>query len=822
MNPEFSFDAGDELGSSGPQVPWEFAEAKGLLEQEHKEQKTTTLDAKIKAQRTRLSKHKSTSRPVEKEQQVIYGDESDDASELDTNGEVEDASDVDDVNIARAEAAAAANAGNCMQDDDDDAADEEESSASELEERAERSLGASTRPLSDDEEENFGTRPLANGKPATKVKGKANSKPAAFFSTPDGVQFSAKSFNELHLSRPLLKACTALGYGIPTPIQAACIPLALSGRDVCGSAITGGGKTAAFALPMLERLLYRPKRVPAVRAVVLTPTRELAVQVHGMIQKLAQFTDVRACLIVGGLSVKAQEAALRTQPDIVVATPGRMIDHLHNTASVGLEDLAILILDEADRLLEMGFREEIKEVVRMCPKRRQTMLFSATLTDEVDALVQLSLSNPVRLSADAATVRPRTLSEEVVRVRADRATDREAMLLALCTRTFKSHTIVAHRLRIVFGLAGLRAGELHGNMTQAMRLEALEAFRRGETDFLIATDVAARGLDILGVRSVLNFDAPRTLTHYIHRVGRTARAGNDGCAVTFIQEEDRPLLKQMMKRAGRQLQSRVVPLQAVNVWRGKIENMARDIDGVLRQEREEKDMRVAEMEANKAANLIEHEEEIYARPAKSWFQTKKQKDELLKAAKESVVPKTSNGVNRSDADAAKAKANKKRQREKDKHMTRKQRRRKEALEAEQDEAGASEDEEGLANGNRARNNVLGKVRAVKGRERKQRVGLAVGPDPAKEQKGQDKKKKLKRKREAATAPATNGEALAADQPHAEDNASLPTLATSRGSGGTDLPTTVASTYAPKKPVKRVKPGAPSKRSFKSKAKYKRR
>ncbi|KAF6164018.1 hypothetical protein GIB67_028722 [Kingdonia uniflora] len=321
----------------------------------------------------------------------------------------------------------------------------------------------------------------------------------SFFASSVGTSFHANSFMELNLSRPMLRACEALGYHKPTPIQAACIPLALTGRDICGSAITGSGKTAAFTLPVLERLLFRPKRLNAIRVLVLTPTRELAAQVHSMIEKLAQFTDIRCCLVVGGLSTKMQEVALRSMPDIVVATPGRMIDHLRNSKSVGLEDLAVLILDEADRLLELGFSAEIRELVRVCPKRRQTMLFSATMTEEIDELIKLSLTKPLRLSADPSTKRPATLTEEVIRIRRMREVNQEAVLLSLCSKTFTAKVIIfsgtkqaAHRLKILFGLAGLKAAELHGNLTQVQRLDALELFRRQQVEFLIATDVAAR------------------------------------------------------------------------------------------------------------------------------------------------------------------------------------------------------------------------------------------------------------------------------------------------------------------------------------------
>ncbi|KAK6793029.1 hypothetical protein RDI58_012110 [Solanum bulbocastanum] len=509
-----------------------------------------------------------------------------------------------------------------------------------------------------------------------------------FFASSEGVTFHANSFIELHISRPLLRACEALGYSKPTPIQAACIPLALTGRDICGSAITGSGKTAAFALPTLERLLYRPKNRPAIRVLILTPTRELAVQVHSMIGKLAQFMpDIRCCLVVGGLSTKVQEAALRTMPDIVVATPGRMIDHLRNSMSVDLDDLAVLILDEADRLLELGFSAEIRELVRLCPKRRQTMLFSATMTEEVDELINLSLNKPLRLSADPSTKRPATLTEEVVRIRRMREGNHEAVLLALCTKTFTSKVIVfsgtklaAHRLKIIFGLLGFKAAELHGNLTQAQRLDALELFRRQEVDFLIATDVAARGLDIIGVQTVINFACPRDLTSYVHRVGRTARAGREGYAVTFVTDNDRSLLKAIVKRAGSRLKSRIVAEQSITKWAQVIEQLEDQVSAVMQEEREEMALRKAEMEANKAENMIAHRDEIYSRPKRTWFVTEKEKKLVQKAAKENAAAKENGSESKvmSAEQAEDLKMKEKRKREREKNLPRKKRRKLEA------------------------------------------------------------------------------------------------------------------------------------------------
>ncbi|EYU38793.1 hypothetical protein ABFS82_03G071400 [Erythranthe guttata] len=509
----------------------------------------------------------------------------------------------------------------------------------------------------------------------------------SFFAPAEGVSFHANSFLELHLSRPLVRACEALGYSKPTPIQASCIPLALAGRDICGSAITGSGKTAAFALPTLERLLYRPKNRPAIRVLILTPTRELAVQIHSMIGKLSQFmSDIRCCLVVGGLSTKVQEAALRTLPDIVVATPGRMIDHLRNSMSVHLDELAVLILDEADRLLELGFSAEIHELVKMCPKRRQTMLFSATMTEKIQELIKFSMNKPSSIEADPFTKRPAALTEEVVRIRRTREGNHEAVLFALCSKTFTSKVIIfsgtkkaAHRLKILFGLAGFKAAELHGDLTQAQRLDALEIFRRQEVDFLIATDVAARGLDIIGVQTVINFECPRDLTSYVHRVGRTARAGREGYAVTFVTDEDRSLLKAIIKRAGSRLKSRIVSETSIKKWSQMIEQMEDRVSSIFQEEREEMALRKAEMEATKAENMIAYKDRIYSRPKRTWFVTEKEKNLVAKAAKDAMGINKGSGHEAISAEQAETlKMKEKRKREREKNLPRKKRRKLEA------------------------------------------------------------------------------------------------------------------------------------------------
>jgi ATP-dependent RNA helicase DDX27 len=283
----------------------------------------------------------------------------------------------------------------------------------------------------------------------------------------------SSSFQGMSLSRPILRGLAAVGFSQPTPIQAKTIPVALLGKDVVGGAVTGSGKTAAFIVPVLERLLYRPKKVPTSRVAILMPTRELAIQCHAVATKLASHTDIKFCLAVGGLSLKVQEAELRLRPDVIIATPGRFIDHMRNSASFTVDTLEILVLDEADRMLEAGFADELNEILTTIPKSRQTMLFSATMTSSVDNLIRVGLNRPVRLMVDAQKQTVRTLIQEFIRLRPGRETKRMGYLLYLCANIYTDRVIVffrqkkeAHRARVVFGLSSLKATELHGSMSQ--------------------------------------------------------------------------------------------------------------------------------------------------------------------------------------------------------------------------------------------------------------------------------------------------------------------------------------------------------------------
>ena len=284
---------------------------------------------------------------------------------------------------------------------------------------------------------------------------------------------SSSSFQNMSLSRPILRGLAAVGFAEPTPIQTKTIPVALLGKDVVGGAVTGSGKTAAFIIPILERLLYRPKKVPTSRVGILMPTRELAVQCFNVAKKLASFTDVTFCQLVGGFSLREQENVLRTRPDVIIATPGRFIDHMRNSPSFTVDTLEILVLDEADRMLEDGFADELNEILVTIPKSRQTMLFSATMTDSVDKLIRVGLNRPVRLLVDAKKQTVGTLVQELVRIRPGREDKRLAYLMYLCENVHTDRAIIffrqkreAHRVRIIFGLCGLKAAELHGSMSQ--------------------------------------------------------------------------------------------------------------------------------------------------------------------------------------------------------------------------------------------------------------------------------------------------------------------------------------------------------------------
>ncbi|KAK3954172.1 P-loop containing nucleoside triphosphate hydrolase protein [Pseudoneurospora amorphoporcata] len=451
------------------------------------------------------------------------------------------------------------------------------------------------------------------------------------------------SFQEMSLSRPILRGLTSVGFTKPTPIQSKTIPISLMGKDVVGGAVTGSGKTAAFVVPILERLLYRPKKVPTTRVVILTPTRELAIQCHAVAVKLASHTDIKFCLAVGGLSLKVQEAELRLRPDVVIATPGRFIDHMRNSASFAVDTIEILVLDEADRMLEDGFADELNEILTTLPKSRQTMLFSATMTSSVDRLIRAGLNKPVRIMADSQKKTANNLVQEFVRLRPGREQKREGYLLHICKTLYTERVIIffrqkkiAHRMRIIFGLFGLSCAELHGSLNQAQRIQSVEDFRDGKVNFLLATDVASRGLDIKGVDTVINYEAPQTPEIYVHRVGRTARAGRTGTAITLAAEPDRKVVKAAVrsgKSQGAKISSRIIDAADADKWQGEIDELEEEIEEIMQEEKEEKQLQNMEMQVKKGENMIKYEDEISSRPKRTWFETQEDKKKAKAAGR---------------------------------------------------------------------------------------------------------------------------------------------------------------------------------------------
>lgn len=454
------------------------------------------------------------------------------------------------------------------------------------------------------------------------------------------------------LSRPVLLGLSSMSITTPTPIQRQAIPLGMLGKDLVCSSVTGSGKTLGYMVPIVERLMWRDRKGGGrTRVMVLTPTRELAVQVFQVGKLLARFTDLTFSLCVGGMDLRTQEAELRERPEIVIGTPGRVIDHVRNTRGFSLETLEILVIDEADRILEEGFQDELEEIIRNCPRSRQTMLFSATVNESVADLAKLSLDKPVRIMIDSPKSTALGLTQEFLKVKDNSSrkdskspTDltREAILITLCkTSAFsKGRTIIffrskagAHRMKIIFSLFFLKAAELHGNLTQQQRLAALQQFKDGQTSYLLATDLASRGLDIKGVERVINYEPPTQYDVYLHRIGRTARAGAKGSALTLVGESDRRLVKEARKHClasqGAIKQRRVDPNLVKDV-RKELENLSSTIAEILVEEKEEKEIKKSEMELKKGQNLIEHEDEIKSRPARTWFQSEADKKKSKK------------------------------------------------------------------------------------------------------------------------------------------------------------------------------------------------
>ena len=371
----------------------------------------------------------------------------------------------------------------------------------------------------------------------------------------------ATTFDELGLAPEILRALGDMGYSIPTPIQKQAIPLVLAGRDLMAQAQTGTGKTAAFALPLLQKMIAHantsasPARHP-VRALVLTPTRELAIQVHESVVDYKKHLPLRSTVVFGGVDMKPQEADLRRGVEILVATPGRLLDHAGNKM-VHLSQVQFLVLDEADRMLDMGFLPDLKRILNLLPAQRQTLLFSATFDDSIVGLARSFLQNPLKVEVARRNIAAELVEQVVHRVRED--DKMEALLRIIKAReisqalVFTRTKIAADKLGRRLQKRGVQTGIIHGDKAQLERLAALDGFKQGKVQLLVATDIAARGLDIVELPCVVNFELPYAAEDYIHRIGRTGRAGASGLAISLVSQEEERLLVAIRKLINRDL-----------------------------------------------------------------------------------------------------------------------------------------------------------------------------------------------------------------------------------------------------------------------------
>jgi len=362
------------------------------------------------------------------------------------------------------------------------------------------------------------------------------------------------SFTTMGLPEPLVRGIQASGYTTPTEIQSQAIPAALSGQDIIGCAKTGTGKTAVFVLPILNRLIqHRTGKKPVIKSLILTPTRELAVQIERSIHTYGKFTSVRALAVYGGVSMNKQLDALRRGVDIVVATPGRLMDHMRRH-TIDLKSVEVLVLDEADRMFDMGFIADVQKIVAAVPTQRQTMLFSATIPPEVQRLAAGIQQSPLVIEIGEQNNPVETITQCVHAVGKDKKLDLLVHMLQnkpmCCVLVFSRTKHGADKIHHKLERAGIESVAIHSGRSQSQRQHALDGFKSGKFQVMVATDIAARGIDVRGISHVVNFDVPNYAEDYIHRIGRTGRATAAGDAITFVSPDERDQLTRIERFIG--------------------------------------------------------------------------------------------------------------------------------------------------------------------------------------------------------------------------------------------------------------------------------
>ena len=470
------------------------------------------------------------------------------------------------------------------------------------------------------------------------------------------------SFTNFNLSKLIIKALSELEYYIPTKVQEKVIPIALNGHDIFVNSETGSGKTACFLLPIVQRIILsrnskenkkqsNNKIIPN-QALIIVPTRELALQCNEMLTKFLKYIDLNFVFLCGGLSVENQIKQMKNKiPDIIITTPGRLLDLIYNNKNLSLEHVNILVLDEADKLLELGFKDAIFEILELIKKNknRQTLLFSATLNPKLLDLGEHALNNPIKIKIAQSAILT-NLSQSIVRIKfanleQNNYEKRMAYLLIIIQQKKLKRTIIffntkqdCHKCILFFNKFGITSCvELHGNKSQTERIKSLEDFQKGNVDFLLSTDIAGRGIDIEKVKCVINFQMPLLGERYIHRVGRTARKGYIGEAITICDDKERLLIKKIFKKEKVNINLKPIKINNSDIkdLYKKIMKIKKEIDDTLINEKTEKQFEMAEKDIEKTMNIKLHQNEIQSRPKKIWYEsTKDKKNKAKKLRKE--------------------------------------------------------------------------------------------------------------------------------------------------------------------------------------------
>ena len=474
------------------------------------------------------------------------------------------------------------------------------------------------------------------------------------------------SFTNFNLSKLIIKALSELEYYIPTKVQEKVIPIALNGHDIFVNSETGSGKTACFLLPIVQRIILsrnskenkkqtNNKIIPN-QALIIVPTRELALQCNEMLTKFLKYIDLNFVFLCGGLSVENQIKQMKNKiPDIIITTPGRLLDLIYNNKNLSLEHVNILVLDEADKLLELGFKDAIFEILELIKKNknRQTLLFSATLNPKLLDLGEHALNNPIKIKIAQSAILT-NLSQSIVRIKfanleQNNYEKRMAYLLIIIQQKKLKRTIIffntkqdCHKCILFFNKFGITSCvELHGNKTQTERIKSLEDFQKGNVDFLLSTDIAGRGIDIEKVKCVINFQMPLLGERYIHRVGRTARKGYIGEAITICDDKERLLIKKIFKKEKVNINLKPIKINNSEIkdLYKKIMKIKKEIDDTLINEKTEKQFEMAEKDIEKTMNIKLHQNEIQNRPKKIWYESTKDKRKKAKKLKKEFEKK---------------------------------------------------------------------------------------------------------------------------------------------------------------------------------------